>query len=253
MTIARTKGMLVRVFRPAADLSQDTAADLSREPDHIAGVDVLTALGVVREPAGAAVLHARIGGEQANAVKVMLLEWCTIAFEQRGWKAATRRHTADEMMALFVNQVWAEFSGPACRKCSGRGSVGQKFDAVRHGLVKCKACRGAGYVVSVGSKRGKKSAALTSATAVHRQCSVCRGNRYVPLTEMERATKLRSCTACDGTGRHRPSQRARGQALEVSAPIIGKVWAERFYVALRELRRIERRTLHDVNNYLFSD
>jgi len=243
VTVGRTKGLIIRAFRPAANLAHDSRADLLREPDHVAAVDALTALGRIKEPAGAAVLHARLGGEDAELVKAVLLDWATTQFAVLGWTVPERPRIARAAtMAAFVDQVWREFLGKPCARCDGRGFRGQKFGAVQHGLEPCSACGAAGFVWAV-TRRTK--------TKVRRQCSVCRGKRYVQIAALEQAGKLRACSSCDGSGVVKHTLRVRARALRMRNVIVARVWGPRFTLVLAELKRIERAALFSCDNYLF--
>lgn len=150
MSVRRTVALIGRALRPGADLSQSTAADLSRDPQHVASVDALTAMGRLKEPAGAAALHARLGGEEAKAVKLVLLEWAVIEFERQKWTIATRKYSRPVLMRRFVDQVYREYAGRPCQTCAGTRFVH------RSAKVKvCPSCEGSGRVRSTVRARAK--------------------------------------------------------------------------------------------------
>lgn len=243
MSITRARYLIGRALHPGVSLAHN--------PNEIMPVEALIAMGrIKKEPHGALVLHAKHAGESLEQVRAVVLMLALEIFAQQEWVVHPRKkYTRDDTMRMFANQVWREFFGEPCETCKGHGVLGQKLDSVRHRMAPCEVCANKGYIMRPFT--GDKVKAFKGMGSLRVPCETCRGNRYVQITEALKAGKLRSCSACSGTGTVKSSLRARGRALQYDHQHVRRVWIDRFTAVLVELRRIELASLYECVDYLY--
>lgn len=77
-------------------------------------------------------------------------------------------------------------------------------------------------------------------------CRSCKGRGYLGGRD-DHKTAVRTCIACEGTGRKPESSRARGRAMGMDHAHILSTWQERFTHVLSRLRGIEREAFSGIN------
>lgn len=259
------RGLIGRALHPGVSLASDA--------DRITPADAVAALGIVALRRGqkhATVLSAKLGGESRAALQVVVHEATALVFGQRGWEIkGTKKFDPGQIATAFIQQVVTEFVSSPCARCGGHGYRGHSVDSIRHAMDVCSSCGGVGRVavrladvtVKVGEKE-RKVKRITHTRAMTpeeqeswinlttRNCRGCRGKGLKPISKAVKASKLRPCPSCNGTGRVRASAVARAEALKCHRSHIYRVWGERFKAVLMELKRLEKVGLWTVEEYL---
>lgn len=213
-------------------------------------VDALHALA--RGPAtGSTLIHARQGQDNLPQLKAVVFQVAMEVFAQREWEVHDRnKFSRQQTFAMFVEQTWREYMGEPCARCKGHGVIGRKLDQVRHSLDDCQMCGTRGYIIVPTTSYSVRS---HKPEQMRKPCPKCRGKMLVEIKQELKASKLRACPACWGSGAVPASVRARAQALRYGHSQVHRVWTERFRTVLATLRTFEMDAMIVAREYLYGE
>lgn len=188
-------------------------------PDAAAHVEVGAAVIDPRTELASILVRLKYGGDRVLGERAVLLlaHWVRHQKAFGRWKM---RRGCDDLLTRFVRQGLAEWLYPVCDECHGRELVGLDKGEIQEKKVRCTLCRSSGLVRYTSEGKYRKA-------QIRKPCTSCGGGGWRTHRRV-RQTKTRSCDACMGTGRRRPNDAERANALRLDHKIYERHWLRRF-------------------------
>lgn len=225
MAVAEKPGVLERLGGAL------NSSDLSPIEDRIGAVELIGALAYTQTNPGALVhvgieaavidprtelasvlVRLKYAGDRVLGERAvgLLVHWVHHQKAFRKWKL---KAGGDGLLQRFVRQGLAEWLYPVCQVCSGREFLGAEKGRIIEKRVRCTRCT-AGFVTL--AKNG-----------VRKQCLGCGGSGWRTHRRVSQS-KMRECPTCMGSGRHRPNDSERSNALGIEHKVYQRHWVRRF-------------------------
>lgn len=183
---------------------------------------------------GAAIWELKYEGGKAGAFNTAAL-LLTRYFQDHLRRSGT-------ILRAICEAALTEYLADQCPRCKGRGRTGAGREVMRDVRLSCRACRGAGRLFSSSARSG---------STIERPCEPCGGRGWTSGTKKVNS-RLRSCLACNGSGRRIWRDRDRAQLIGMTGHEFQK-WKPVHLVAMTRLRGLDLGTSFRVDLRLGRD